>query len=57
MNLRKKLNRGKCRYCGCTDRMACYPPCWWMNREHTVCSNPNCVSKAKIEGVRLRSAA
>ena len=58
MNLRKKLNRGKCQYCGCTERMACYPPCWWMNRAHTVCSQADCVNKAKADGVRLdRSAA
>ena len=51
-----KLQRGECRYCKCTDDRACIlgpalfedePPqtCCWVNRSHTVCSNPSCLRK------------
>lgn len=56
MNLRKKLNRGRCRYCGCTDRRGCESSivgCWWMDRAHTVCSNLDCVRKATSDQLRL----
>ncbi|MBZ5522235.1 MAG: hypothetical protein LAP21_08335 [Acidobacteriia bacterium] len=46
--------RGVCRYCNCTDTRPCVlgvvtePPgntCSWIDQEHTVCSNPECVKK------------
>lgn len=37
---------GTCRFCGCTDDMACWPPCSWADRDHTICTNPSCLKKA-----------
>lgn len=36
---------GRCRYCRCTDERACPLGCWWVDLEHTVCSNPRCVQR------------
>lgn len=36
---------GRCRYCRCTDERACPEGCWWIDQEHTVCSNPRCVQR------------
>lgn len=42
---------GKCQYCGCTDDDVCLLGlfsdqlvCRWVNDEHTICSNPECVA-------------
>jgi hypothetical protein len=29
---------GRCRWCRCTEREPCEPPCGWANRQHTVCT-------------------
>ena len=39
---------GVCVYCGCTEQRACLTdgqPCWWINRQRTVCSAPGCIEK------------
>ena len=53
-----KLHFGTCRYCGCSGPRGCVlavgaflVTCWWIDREHTVCSNPACWERAKREGV------
>ena len=45
---------GICSECGCTENNACMieglvdeEPCWWANRERTLCSNPKCVTAAR----------
>lgn len=55
------MPRGKCRHCGCTDDDACrylHPfefmsdqlvCCSWVDKEHTLCSNPECQQK-EMEG-------
>jgi len=41
------LRCGVCRHCGCDGDHACElpngQPCAWIDRTHTVCSNPDCV--------------
>lgn len=38
-----RYKSGVCRYCGCTDNDPCYNPnygnCWWVDKEHTICSH------------------
>ena len=34
----------RCRECGCTDHVACTPPCWW--EEPDLCSS--CAGRAVI---------
>ena len=38
-----RCKSGVCRYCGCTDNDPCYNPnygnCWWVDKEHTICSH------------------
>lgn len=48
---RSRVIAGVCRYCKCTDDRACDPPCSWVDKEETVCSNPVCVAKAVEAGV------
>jgi len=43
---------GVCRYCGCTWRRACNPPCWWVDKMETVCSAKSCVEKWEAAAVR-----
>lgn len=33
-----KPERGTCIVCGCTDARACPGGCWWVDDEHTLCS-------------------
>ncbi len=44
--------RGRCIYCGCRDVAACLLPgltcCSWVNTEHTVCSNPDCITSSRL---------
>jgi ParB/RepB/Spo0J family partition protein len=42
---------GTCSYCKCTDDKPCSPPCSWVNKEETICSNPACVAKGVEAGV------
>lgn len=35
---RRPIERGVCRYCGCTDERACEGGCHWVDDEHTECS-------------------
>lgn len=40
---------GVCRFCGCDELHACElpgGPCSWIDRDETVCSNPECIAKA-----------
>jgi hypothetical protein len=37
------LGSGVCRACGCTDDEACEDGCFWVDPEHTLCSQ--CASK------------
>lgn len=37
-----EIRPGTCRFCGCTDALACSGGCWWIDAEHTVCSSPPC---------------
>lgn len=50
--------KGVCRICGCTDDHACHLlsgwPCSWVNNTHTLCSNPDCIRKAKAAAARKR---
>jgi len=49
--------KGICRICGCTEKKACKvrtilgskqtQPCSWVDATKTLCSNPDCVAKAK----------
>jgi ParB/RepB/Spo0J family partition protein len=49
--------KGTCRFCGCTEKKACKvrtipgskqtQPCSWIDATKTICSNPECVAKAK----------
>jgi len=56
---------GKCRVCGCTDMMACCVPdarvilrsCHWVNEEHTLCDNPECLVAAAAVAVGWDRAA
>lgn len=57
----KKMRRGKCRICGCTEMRACrfvlpssYDDgvevfCWWTDKTKTLCSNPDCVREARAK--------
>lgn len=42
---------GVCRICGCTDAFGCIEGCAWVDEEHTLCSNPECLQKAYPDGV------
>jgi hypothetical protein len=45
LNLSTRIESGVCRYCDCTDDAACFPPCSWIDPQHTVCSAEPCVRK------------
>jgi len=49
-----KVKRGKCRYCGCTDRRACTPPCSWLDDAHTICNAVLCAERAIKDGLAIR---
>lgn len=34
---------GVCRFCRCTDELACEAGCAWVDSAHTVCSNFDCL--------------
>jgi len=40
---------GVCKFCGCTDAAACFPPCSWMDPQQTVCSSVPCVKRWNAE--------
>lgn len=51
--------KGICRICGCTERNACTgqgllrdETCGWANKEQTLCSNFDCVQRAKLEAAK-----
>lgn len=46
-----KAKPGRCRYCKCTEEKACNPPCSWVDKAQTVCSNPACVVRGVEDGV------
>lgn len=43
---------GKCRICGCTQERPCLDdnnvPCSWIDREHTLCDNLDCIALVPI---------
>jgi hypothetical protein len=46
--------KGICRECGCTENNACIgqgilgdETCGWANQDQTLCTNPDCLEKAK----------
>lgn len=54
----KEAKRGVCRICGCTDEEACvtkqstehgiaYVTRSWQDRTKTLCTNPECLAKAR----------
>jgi|HubBroStandDraft_6_1064221.scaffolds.fasta_scaffold381223_3 hypothetical protein len=51
----------KCRVCGCTEERACLFPnddggmtaCWWVDRAHTLCSNPDCIAGLSLDKLLL----
>lgn len=52
----KNVPSGRCRYCKCVETRACMTPlgpCSWADSKETVCSNPDCMAKAKKDKVRL----
>lgn len=62
-----KVAPGRCRYCGCTETRACvlqqvgFPftmGCWWVDRQRTVCSAPDCYQKyVAAHGAKLKGAS
>lgn len=48
-----KPKPGTCRYCGCTETTPCDVgvdgACAWVDKPHTVCSNPKCLRKFNAE--------
>lgn len=48
---RRKVKPGTCRICGCTEDRGCRVEgiagaCSWQNEEHTLCTNPACLTVA-----------
>lgn len=54
----RKLKRGVCRYCGCTEEKSCriitigedphaVVLCEWKNPGKTLCTNPRCLKLAE----------
>lgn len=48
----------KCRICGCTELQACVlrfddedhqEACSWLDRGHTLCTNPQCVAQVPLD--------
>ena len=48
---------GTCRFCGCTEDVACEGGCGWVDQDETVCSTPACVAAWKREDKATRRAA
>lgn len=52
-DVKPKPKSGTCRFCGCTETRACdvgiEGACAWVDKEHTVCSNPKCLRKLNAE--------
>lgn len=50
---------GRCRYCRCTDELACVDGCQWADATHTVCDAPRCLERwnAALYLPRTRKAA
>jgi hypothetical protein len=44
---------GRCRYCRCTDALACDDGCTWLDTQHTVCSSSECVQRWAFALARL----
>lgn len=46
------LEIGRCRVCGCTENTPCVIDgefsCWWVDQQHTLCSNPRCVAAVPL---------
>ena len=48
--------QGVCRYCGCYDCNPChvgpgdFDTCGWFDEDETICTNPECLVKAREEG-------
>jgi hypothetical protein len=45
------LAAGQCRICSCTETSACEldsGTCWWVDRGHTLCSNPECLAQLPV---------
>ncbi len=44
---------GTCRICGCRDDQVCELEngdcCFWLDRDHTLCSNPQCVALVPLD--------
>lgn len=49
----RPMRTGICRYCRCTDAMACDEGCSWVDKEHTVCSSDDCVRRFLAAVVRV----
>lgn len=32
------MKQGKCQFCSCTTKKACFGGCYWVNRQRNVCS-------------------
>ena len=45
----------KCRVCGCTELNPCITdagePCAWLDFDHTLCSNPQCVARIPLDAL------
>lgn len=63
MTLKQRIRPGVCQFCGCTDAKGCVlhdsepygvVTCGWANRGRTVCSNPQCIRRAKKEGIAIQ---
>lgn len=37
--------RGRCRYCRCTDERACDDGCSWADLQNTVCDSQECLRR------------
>jgi hypothetical protein len=55
------LTPGRCRVCGCTELKPCqirtddagFCPCWWVDKAHTLCSNPRCIAVIPLSEIEL----
>ena len=54
--MKKRVQRGVCRICGCTETKPCLLQliwggaliaCSWNNAARTLCTNPKCIRKAR----------
>jgi hypothetical protein len=64
---KKRIRRGHCRICGCTDKRRCvlaasliegWPAmkCEWANRSQTLCTAPKCI-RADIRERKAKAKA